>query len=427
MTDSIAATDDRPVVVRNVRWNVLALGADLSLFLIGLSFVSESTILPAFAAELGAPNVVIGAIPAAMTVGWFFPALFAAGHTATLSRKLPFVLRYTVWERAPFLALALVAFFLAGRAPGLALALLLVFLLVITGTGGLLMPAWMDIIGRTVPTSLRGRFFAVAGIVANLGGFVGSFGTAYLLATVAPPASYGICFVIAALFTGLSYVALALVREPASVVTSPPMPLRDYLRGVPGLLRGDRNLSWFLAARCVSAAGSMASGFYTVYALRAWDAPAWRVGVFTTALMAGQIVGGLVLGWLADRAGHLPVIAAAVAAMLGANLVALGAPSLDVFSVVFVLSGVHLAGMNVSALNVMLEFAPTTEARPTYLGLERTTLGPVVFSTPLVAGLLADTLGFKAIFAIAGLFGAAGVGLLVTRVRDPRNQRAGPA
>jgi hypothetical protein len=36
----------------------------LAFFLVGLSFASQSTILPAFAAHLGASNLVIGAIPA---------------------------------------------------------------------------------------------------------------------------------------------------------------------------------------------------------------------------------------------------------------------------------------------------------------------------------------------------------------------------
>ena len=71
--------------------NVLLLGADYGLFLVGLAFASQATILPAFAAWLGAPNVVIGAIPAVMTLGWFLPSLFAAGHTETLPAKLPFI------------------------------------------------------------------------------------------------------------------------------------------------------------------------------------------------------------------------------------------------------------------------------------------------------------------------------------------------
>ncbi|MGH7416426.1 MAG: MFS transporter, partial [Candidatus Rokuibacteriota bacterium] len=59
-----------------VRHNFLALGLDYSCFLIGMSFASQATILPAFAAHLGASNVLIGSIPAVMMLGWFLPSLF---------------------------------------------------------------------------------------------------------------------------------------------------------------------------------------------------------------------------------------------------------------------------------------------------------------------------------------------------------------
>lgn len=101
---------DSPPALGELRHNIVTLGADLALFLVGLSFASHSTILPAFVAHLGAPNIIIGAIPAVMTVGWSLPALFAAGHTEALPRKLPFVVRYSIWERAPFLVMAGVAY-----------------------------------------------------------------------------------------------------------------------------------------------------------------------------------------------------------------------------------------------------------------------------------------------------------------------------
>src|SRR6059036_877463 len=120
------------------RHNFLALGLDYGSFLIGMSFASQATILPAFATHLGASNVLIGAIPAVMTLGWFAPSLFLARHTETLPRKLPFILRYTIWERVPLPALAAVAFFLAEPAPRLALGIVLLLLLVMTGVGGAL-------------------------------------------------------------------------------------------------------------------------------------------------------------------------------------------------------------------------------------------------------------------------------------------------
>jgi len=405
---------------RHLRRNLLALGADLGLFLVGLSFASQSTILPAFVAYLGAPNVVVGAIPAVMTAGWFLPSLFVAGHTQSLPRKLPFVLRYTIWERLPLGGLALVAFFLANRAPALAQALVLLLLLVLTAVGGALMPAWLDVVGRCIPMTLRGRFFAAANVLGSVGGLGGGVATTYILAALPAPTGYGVCFLGGAVFMALSFAALAATREPPAAAPAG-APLTAHLRRIPGLLREDPNLAWFLLARGVAAFGAMASGFYTVYALRAWAAPAWEVGVFTTALLLGQTAGNLVLGSIADRAGHRLVIIVGVVASIAANLMALLTASLEAFTAVFLAYGVQVAAVNVSWLPVLLEFAPRSDLRPTYVGLGNTFLAPATVAAPLLAGVAADALGFGWIFAASALFGLIALGLLIGRVRDPRH------
>jgi MFS family permease len=407
--------------------NVFLLGADYGLFLVGLAFASQVTILPAFAAWLGAPNVLIGAIPAVMTLGWFLPSLFAAGHTETLPRQMPFIMRWTGWERVPYLAMALLAFFLAARAPGLTLAIVLALLLVSTGIGGLLMPSWMDLIGRAVPTAARGRFFALSSLAAGVLGFGASFVVAGVLARVPAPHGYGVCFLLASASLGLSWLALAFVREPEGRPTRAPVPLGAYLARVPGLLRRDRNLSWFLAARAFAIAGTMAGGFYTVYALEAWEAPPGRAGVFTALLVAGHGLGTLTLGWVADRAGHRLVLLAGAGATVAASVVALVASSLATFETVFVLVGFHTAAVSVSALNVLLEFAPTQAARPTYIGLGSTAMAPVAFATPLIGGVMADGLGFRTVFVTALVVGLVGLVMLATLVHDPRRAVTRPA
>jgi MFS family permease len=409
--------------VTDLRRNVLALGADYALFMVGLAFASQATILPAFAASLGAPNVVIGAIPAVMTLGWALPSLFAAGHTAALPRKLPFVVRWTVLERLPFPGLALLAFLVADRAPALTLALMLALLLAITGVGGALMPAWMDIVGRAIPTRMRGRFFALASLAAGMLGFGASLLAARALTAWPGAPGFGICFLGATVAMALSFLALLFVREPPGGTAAPAIPLGDHLRRVPSLLRRDPNLAWYLVARGLAVVGTMAAGFFTVHALRAWEAPAGQVGLFTALLLAGQVLGTATLGWVADRTGHRVVIMAGIAATLAANGVALAAPSLALFGLVFVLTGFQNAAITVSNLNVLLEFAPSEKERPTYIGLGLTAMAPVSFGAPLAAGLLADLTGLRAVFALAALAALVGLGLLWARVRDPRATR----
>lgn len=409
----------------DLRHNIVALGTDYGLFLVAMSFASPSTILPAFAASLGAPNVVIGAIPAVMTLGWFLPPLFAAAHTETLARKLPFVLRYTIWERVPFAVLAAAAMWLAPTWPGLTLALLLAMLTIITGVGGTLTPAWMDIVGRSVPVTIRGRFFALTAVAAAAAGLAGSALTTEIFARVPAPTSYALCFVCATACMFGSFVALALVREPAVGVAPAAHPgLRAYLRRVPGLLRRDRNLRWFLVVRWFSIVGSTASVFYAVYALREWNAPTATLGIFTALLLAGSMAGLLALGWVADHAGYRVVIMTGIAAALCANVMALVAPSLTAFGAVFLLAGIQEAAFRIAYPTVLLEFAPGPEAQPMYIGVGNTSITPIAFAAPLAAGVLADRAGFGAVFAAATVAGALALATLALRVREPRQVRA---
>jgi MFS family permease len=416
------AAPDRPAR-GDLRHNLLALGADYALFHVGFSFASQSTVLPAFARELGAPNLVIGAIPAVMTLGWFLPSLFAAGHTEALAAKLPFVLRWSLWERVPMLVLALAAFLIADAAPGATLLLMLGMLLATTGVGGILVPAWMDIVGRAIPTHLRGRFFGVSNVVAGAGGLLGSAGTTYVLASLPAPRSYGVCFLAAAACFGASYAALTVVREPPGGRPAPAVPMSRYLGRIPGVLRRDANLAWFLVARAIGVVGTMGSGFLTVYALGTLGAPSWQVGVFTILLLAGHVAGNLALGWLADRAGHRLVVMLGMLAMMAANIVALVARSTDGLGAAFVLVGLHQAAVHVSHLNIFLEFAPADEERPTYIGLGSTSVAPFAFASPLLAGLAADTLGLRVVFWVATAFGLAALLVLWARVGDPRPAR----
>jgi MFS family permease len=412
-----------PARRRRLDRNVLALGLDYTCFLIGMSFASQATVLPAFATHLGASSVAIGAIPAVLTLGWFLPSLVAAHHAEGLPRKLPFVLRYTVWERVPMLVLAAAAFFLAARAPALTLAVFFVVILVMTSTGGALMPAWMDVIGRAVPITRRGRFFATANVIAAAGGMLGSVLVAWLLATVPAPRSYGLCFLAAFVFLAISYAALASAREPAGGAPAAAVPLTAYLRRMPALLRRDRNLAWFLAARGVATLGTMANGFYTVYGLRVLDAREWHVGTFTTFFLGGQVAGNLVLGWLADRAGHRLSLVVGVAALAAGGPVALAAASADALDAVFALLGIHQASINVSSRTILLEFARDVAQQPTYIGLGNTLLAPVTFGAPLAAGLMVARVGFAPVFALASALAAVAVVLLLARVREPRRAR----
>src|SRR5437879_12839712 len=93
-------------------------------------------------------------------------------------------------------------------------------------------------------------------------------------------------------------MGLARVREPGATTTSAPVALATYLRRIPPLLGRDANLRWFLVARACAVLGTMGGGCYTVYALRASEAPAADAGALSPPPLAGPIAAN------ATRAGR---------------------------------------------------------------------------------------------------------------------------
>ncbi|MBI4495296.1 MAG: MFS transporter [Chloroflexi bacterium] len=400
--------------------NALALGADNALYLGGAGFVSLATVLPAFAERLGASNLALGALPAVMTLGWFVPGVFTASHVEGLARKLPFVLKYTVFERLPLLLIALLTLALAASQPALVLAALLALLLLWSTASGVVFPAWLDLIGRVIPGHLRGRFFALSSAAGGALGIGAAAAASSLLAAYPFPLNYALCFGASFALMVVSFVALALVREPSVPPAAPAPPVAVYLRRLPAVLAGHPNFARYLAGRGLGFAGlTMGAGFYTVYALKALGASELHVGLFTLTLVACEAGATLGLGLVADRAGHKLVVALSSLSALAASLLALLATNASGFAVVFVLLGMARAGVGVSSFAILLEFASEHD-RPTYAGLGSLAMVPFALAAPLLGGWLADGAGYSAVFALAATLSAVSTLLLAFGVRDPR-------
>jgi MFS family permease len=217
----------------------------------------------------------------------------------------------------------------------------------------------------------------------------------------------------------ISYIALALNREPPSVVVKESIPLRRYLRQLPAVLRRDANYRRFLFSRTTIQLGAMATGFFTVYGIERFQIDGATVGAFTAALVASQAVMNLVWGMVADRFGHKVVLAMAPFVMVCAVINAWLASSPGWLVVTFLLLGMYKAADNVSAFNIIVEFC-APEDRPTYIGLTNTLLAPMLTLAPLLGGWLAMMVGYPGLFATALAIAVCGGLLMVLWVREPR-------
>ncbi|MDE3228762.1 MAG: MFS transporter [Chloroflexota bacterium] len=407
---------------RNMRWNFAFFGGDIALFSLGLSISSSYTILPLFVAHLTQSNLAVALIPAIRALGLYAPQLLVAPLVERLRHALPFILLATILERVPYLALALGAIALAGRNTGALLALFFAMIFVALFAGGITYPAWLDMIARSIPRTWLGRFMGFwwgAGNVMGIGG--GAIATV-LLASVTWPLNFALCFAMTFAAMVISFVLLALGREPARVTPTPPPAPRSMsaqAREIVALVRQDGALRRLLIANGLVGMATMAGALYAVSAVRLGGLSDPEVGAESTVLFVAMTIGSFAWGAVGDRFGHRATLLWGTVCAGIAGLVALVAHGFLAYGVVFLALGLSVSGVLLAGFTLITEFGPV-ERRPTYVALASVAYAPFVIGAPILGGLIANAWGYPPVFVVTALFATAAALMLRFWVPDPK-------
>ncbi len=404
-------------IQRHLRRNFIANMGDGTLWLFGFSFLSSATILPVYFAHLSSSTLLLGLIPALLDLGWFLPQLFIAPRVEKLPRKKPWVLVLGIGERLPFLFLAAGALWLAQLPSAQAVAFFFVLIAIRALASGLVATPWQEMIAKVIPVQWRGRFFGLSHSVGGGLGLIGSVIATLILARYPYPTNFAICFLVGFVILMVSWTTLLWIREPAQ----PPAPSAPtaYRKRLTAILREDHNFRTYLVSRGLGYLGGMSFGFFAVYGVGRFQLGDAQAAVFTAVMSAAGMLSNLIWGPIGDRRGHKLVMEWSTALWAGALILALVAPSGEIYYGVFALIGAANAGFVLSDLSIAMEFGPEAQ-RPTYIGLSRTLSAPFLFIAPLVGGAVAQFWGYPWLFALALALTLASLVMLRLRVIEPR-------
>jgi MFS family permease len=415
MSDS----DFEQQVERHYRYNAVVNVLDGTFFWFGASFIASRTILPLYVSHFTDSELLIGLLSMLTAAGWLFPQLFTANWVQRLPRKKVAVVNVGLFtERLPVI-LMVPAAWTATRSPTVALvAFFLLFAWHVFGAGAVAV-GWQDMLAKIIPLNRRGRFFGITNFGGTATGVLGAAAATWLLNRYGFPYNYMLCFAAAAVFVFVSWVFLALTREPARVSREPAVSQREYWHRLPAILRSDGNFRRYLSYQVITSVGGMAIGFVAVYAVQRWQLSDSQAGGFTTSMLVGQALSNLLFGMLADRKGHKLVLE--LSTLLGASAVGIAslAPTPAWFHPVFALVGAGTAGYILSGIMIIFEFCEP-DVRPTYIGLNNTVTGIASGIAPLLGGWLAKAAGYRTLFVVAFVVGMVGFALLRWSVREPR-------
>jgi MFS family permease len=381
------------------------------------ALIAPTLVLAWYINGLGAPNVVVGFLPAILAGGWFLPQMFVASRVQGLAYMNAWYRNVGI-ARAIFMGvLALLTVVFAAQ-PTVLLVLFFVFFTLYAFSAGVSGIPWYEMVNKMISPRRRGTFFGLRNfwgglvalaVAAPVGAIMsGEFGLVF-------PYNFALIFALTAAAVLLGVYSWSSTREPAAVQTSKPASVRELFQRGREAFRKDRDYRSFMVARVLISLATVADPFYVVYAKEVLGAPAATVGLYLGATSVASLLSNFFWSPLSDRASNRTVMTMTV---LSTALVPMMAVAISLFvgqidntflftsfTIVFVLSGLAVGASRIVNNNMLLTVAPPAELA-TYVGFLNTVLGVVIF-VPVLGGLLTDLVGYEPLFlislALAGL------------------------
>jgi MFS family permease len=407
-----------PEVAKHFKRNYFASVLDAGFWFFGDSFVAAYTILPVFISTLTNSPILIGLIPALEGAGWFLPQLFLARHLEGKDRRLPVVLKLGIFDRLPFLFLAIGTFFILRLDPKIAVIIFMIFYGIKVFSSGLVALPWQELIATVIPVSHRGRYWGSALILGKILGMFGALIAGLMLTKIEYPRNYAYMFSIGFICAAISYFFLSLNKEPKIKREIPSEKINLWTR-IKGILRADRNFSSFLVNRAFVFLSFMGLGFITVFGIQKFNLPISYSAIFTAVMLISEIFGYTVWGTIGDKDGYKRVIEICNMILIAGLFALLFVNSIWGMFLIFAIISFAHSGEFIADQNIAMEFSKETE-RPTYIGMSKTLTGPFLLMAPIIGGVFVQYWGYQRMFFIAMIFSVIAFIIIKFFVKEPR-------
>ncbi len=427
--------------VPHIRRNFVLGVINGALFMGSMRLLEPSTVLTLLVLRLMGSERYIGILAALTWIGWFLPSLIVSNIVEPQQRKMPWY-HHTALFRI-LMRLALVAIFYTAlpetRGP-LTFWLVVTFMALESFGSGVAVVPFMDIVGKSIPATRRGAFFALRQGLSQVVGIAGGVLVAWLFANegrgagVGFPRNFAILFSITAAMVAVALGLFSLCHEPLRPVQHRRISFVQHLHRGRRLL--GRNVAYrnFMILRYLSGLAAMALLFLTAFAKSELHIADRVVGAFVVTVSVASIFGNILWGWVSDHRGNrallrggitlaaLPSVLGLVSAHLpriAVTLPALGEQDVRVvlIALAFVAVGFIVPAQAVGEMNYILDLAPERR-RSTWVGFSQLLRLPAAL-IPALGGAIAE-ISYVLLFLVSLAFWLPGTILAYTGIEEPR-------
>lgn len=388
-----------PAVSPTEAWNFRVLVGQGTAYDAARQLASPRLVLPYLYVALGAPIAFAGSL-VPLTQLTSLVSQVAAAPKLRGGMAAKHILSLTQWVAGlTLMAIGLVA----GGSGGALLALIFLLGMAVMGSArGLNTLAYQELLGRALPSHLRGRILFTQTAVAGVVTLVVAMGTRWLLKDETPLRSHMGLLWAGAVATLGSGLFATLLRDPggerASAAVVAVGARRGYFAELAAGMRTVLHVEWFrrfLVARVLMLSVELAMPFYAIHAATLHKGKPGSLSAFVVATSLGVIVGGPFWSFVERRTIRAVLVLAPVLAVV-AGILALvidADPALRVdpllHSGVFFLIAMAAQGVVSARLVYLTEVAPKDEISY-YAATSNSIVGLLGLGLALGLGLLAQ-------------------------------------
>jgi MFS family permease len=418
--DAPALSQHEPIYRRNF----LYLTADGLLFIVAMGIIGSTTVIPDFIRHLTDSEVLIGLSSSLFDIGWTLPQLFIARYIIRFERKKWWFIGPNIPVRFVILVFAGIVALLGKEQPGAILAAFLICYGIAAVGDGIVGVPWADLAGTSLDNRWRARMFGImsAGSGLIMLGITPVIGV--ILSDAGPgfPDNYALIFAASGVLFVISIIPALFVHElPGGKAVEKIPSFAEFFPDLGRVLRTDAPFRAMIITRMLTSLFAMAGPFYIGFATQQLSLSS-DVAVPTLLAMqtVGSILGALVYTWLGARNNLLYIRLALGSGLLlpiSALLATLVGPLPLYFG--FLVSGLALSNLFLSYFNWVVGYS-NPDQRPIYTGLFNTMTAIISLTAPLIAGTIAQHIGYEALFVVAIMMG---IGALFVTLRYIPNTR----
>lgn len=357
-----------------------------------MTVLTSGAFLVAMALLMGASNFQIGLLASLPTFTNIFQ-LLSIWLVRRYNNRRGVSVVCSVLARIPLLIIGIVAIFF----PEGSLSLLLSFLFFFYFFGSIAGPSWNSWMKDLVPADTLGTYFSKRSSYMQTLNVILSLALAFLIDHIkaiyprSELAAYGVMFVLAGIFGLTGTLFLSKTPEPKSQLIKENI-FKLFRRSLK-----NKNFRRLLTFNSVWVfALNLATPFFTVFLLQDMKLPLSYIIGLNIISQVCSILTIRIWGRFADRYSNKTIIAICgplyilcITAWCFVGIYSDLLKNLILLIIIFIVSGISTAGINLSLTNIGLKLAPTEEAI-VYLSAKNIITSFFSAIAPLLGGILAD-------------------------------------